>query len=135
VDSAALIALFNKNDQYHKEALEYYSLLTKTTKLVTTLLVISETYTWFRYHANYNLAFDFLEVINDAVSLDWLKVIYPDHILNIKTQNILLHYNDQKLSYVDATSIAVIEDLKIQDVFSFDSHFHIIKKNVWPRGY
>jgi predicted nucleic acid-binding protein len=64
IDSAALIALFNKSDRHHQEAVEYYNSLTKATKLYKTLLVVSETYTWFRYHLNYAVSAEFLEVIN-----------------------------------------------------------------------
>lgn len=134
IDSAALIALFNKNDQYHDTAFEYYNSLTKATKLFTTLLVVSETYTWFRYHLSYTVAVEFLDVINDSVASDWLKVLYPDAVIDSKAQDILRRYQDQDLSYVDAISFAVLENTKIKDVLTFDSHFHIIKRSIWPLG-
>ena len=135
IDSAALIAVFNKNDQHHKTATDYYGTLTKSTSLITTLLVVSETYTWFRYHLNHKIAIDFLDVVEEAIALEWLKIIYPDPFLNNQAQNILRYYSDQDLSYVDAVNIAVLQNMKIKDVFSFDSHFYIVKSNVWPMGY
>jgi len=134
LDSAALIALFSENDQYHDIAVEYYSSLTKKTILFTTLLVISETYTWFRYHVNYRTAIEFLDVIQDSIASEWLNIIYPDPVLNNQAQVILRQFQDQKLSYVDAVSFAVVENMKIKNVFSFDSHFRIKKTNIWPLG-
>jgi len=134
VDSAALIALFSKNDQYHDVAVEYYSSLTKKTILITTLLVISETYTWFRYHLSYKTAIEFLDVIQDSIASEWLKVVYPDPALDTQAQAILRQFQDQKLSYVDAMSFAVVQNMKIENVFGFDSHFRITKTNIWPLG-
>jgi len=134
IDSAALIAIFSKNDQYHDIAVDYYSSLTKKTILITTLLVISETYTWFRYHVNYRTAIEFLDVIQDSIASKWLNIIYPDLVLDTQAQVILRQFQDQKLSYVDAISFAVIENMKIKNVFGFDSHFRITKTNIWPLG-
>jgi predicted nucleic acid-binding protein len=68
------------------------------------------------------------------VSLDWLKLLYPDPVTDSQAQSILHLYRDQALSYVDAYSFAVLEAMRIKNVFSFDTHFHIIKKIIWPRG-
>ncbi|WP_152944898.1 hypothetical protein [Desulfofundulus thermobenzoicus] len=45
---------------------------------------------------------------------------------------ILKKYRDQDLSYTDAASFVILETMNIHDVFGFDSHFYIIKRNLWP---
>jgi len=35
-------------------------------------------------------------------------------------------------SYTDAMSFAILENMDIQDVFTFDTYFFIIKRTLWP---
>lgn len=69
IDIGAFIALCDRNDAYHREAVALYTSLTKETSLFTTLLVVSETYTWLRYRVGYFAASLFLEVISETLSL------------------------------------------------------------------
>lgn len=132
IDSGAFIAIMNKKDPFHQEARLFYTSLKRNTNVLTSLLVVSETYTWLRYHANYHLAACFLDIINKAEKAEFLKIILPTEDLINKTHAVLKNYNDQDLSYTDATSFVILETMNIQDVFGFDSHFYIISKNLWP---
>ncbi|MGB9885634.1 MAG: type II toxin-antitoxin system VapC family toxin [Moorellales bacterium] len=114
IDTGAFIALCDRNDVYHREAIAFYTSLTKETRLFTTLLVVSETYTWLRYRVGYSAASLFLEVIKDAVLGEWLSA-----------ETLLHRFRDQDLSYSDAVSFAVLKARNIADV---------VKKNLWPDG-
>lgn len=35
-------------------------------------------------------------------------------------------WNDQKISYCDALSVAIMQDKKIDKIFAFDHHFEIM---------
>jgi len=59
-------------------------------------------------------------------------VIYPDQALCEKARVVLERYRDQKLSYADAVSFAILETLEISDVFGFDSHFYVANCNLHP---
>lgn len=132
IDASGFIALSDKNDTYHEGAAAFYASLTKDTKLLTTLLVISETYTWLRYHVGYPAGRLFLDVVNEAVSSEWLMLVYPDQALFNAAESFLRRFHDQDLSYSDAISFAVLKARNIHDVFSFDRHFYLIRENLWP---
>lgn len=100
--------------------------------LITSILVISETYTWLRYHKGSRPAAIFLKILNDGIELGDLTVIYPNHDLCENARTYLQRYHDQKISYTDALSFALLNLLKSKDVFGFDSHFYIIGCNLWP---
>lgn len=95
-------------------------------------MVVSETYTWLRYHTGSNLAIRFLEIIEKAEKAGSLKVIIPHENVKSKAHAVLRKYLDQDLSYVDAVSFVILETMKIKDILGFDSHFYIIKRNLWP---
>jgi predicted nucleic acid-binding protein len=47
-----------------------------------------------------------------------------------ENENILLRYDDQAFSYVDAVSFALIERLRFRRAFAFDSHFEVFRPRV-----
>jgi hypothetical protein len=48
IDSGAFIALIDEHDSLHQVSQAFYKALTKRTSLITSLTVVSETYTWLR---------------------------------------------------------------------------------------
>lgn len=132
IDTGAFIALVDERDPLHQETRTFYTSLTKHTRLLTSLMVVSETYTWLRYHAGSNLAIRFLEITEKAEKTGFLKVIIPDEDVKNNAHAVLRKYLDQDLSYVDAVSFVILEAMKIKDIFGFDAHFYIIKRNLWP---
>ncbi|MEW6183572.1 MAG: PIN domain-containing protein [Bacillota bacterium] len=134
VDTGAFIALTDKRDRFHEAAKAFYLSVSKRASLVTTLLVVAETYTWLRYHGDFNLALRFLKAVEKASESGILAVIYPDEAICEKGRAVLEKYRDQKLSYTDATSFAVLKKLQISDVFGFESHFCAVKCTRLSRG-
>ncbi len=133
VDSGAFISLIDERDPLHKASQAFYKSLTKRIiPLLTSLMVVSETYTWLRYHVSYDSAARFLGIIERSEKAGILKVILPDDDMKVKIHAILKKYRDQDLSYTDATSFVILESMDIDDVFSFDSHFYITKRTLWP---
>lgn len=132
IDTGGFIALVDERDSYHQEARTFYMSLGKSTSLITSLLVISETYTWLRYQAGHYLASRFLDIIERAEKAGVLRVVIPDDNIRSKTHAVLKNYHDQNLSYTDAASFVILENLGIQNVFGFDNHFYIINRNLWP---
>jgi len=132
IDTGGFIALVDEKDSYHQEARTFYMSLGKSVSLITSLLIISETYTWLRYQAGHDIASRFLIIIERAEKAGLLKVALPDNEIKSKTHAVLKNYHDQNLSYTDAASFVILENMAIQDVFGFDSHFYIINRNLWP---
>ncbi|MEW6696528.1 MAG: type II toxin-antitoxin system VapC family toxin [Bacillota bacterium] len=132
IDTGGLIALLDETDTYHREASVFYRSLSRGALVYTSILVISETYTWLRYHINTHTAYRFLQIIEKATRNGHIKCIIPDIELVSKTHVVLREYQDQNLSYTDAMSFVILEVYDIQDVFGFDSHFYSVGRNLWP---
>jgi len=109
IDSGAFIASMDKKDPFHQEAQLFYTSLKRNTNLITSLLVVSETYTWLRYHANYHVSARFLDIIDKAEKAEFLNIILLTKDMINKTHAVLKNYNDQELSYTDATSFVILE--------------------------
>lgn len=132
IDTGAWIALIVSKDQYHQAAAEYYRHLNPATQRISSSHVISETYTWLRYKSGFAYASRFIATIRQASANDSLTVVQDDIDLIERAEQLLFHYPDQKLSYTDALSMAIIEREKITQVFGFDHHFQLMQCEVFP---
>lgn len=121
IDTSAWVAIADRNDQYAKEAGEAYkSLILKREQLITSDLVLVETYNLLSqtigsratvHFGNRLKENPFLKVVSVTIS-DWEKA-----------WKILERYDDKDFSFTDCTSFALMERLKIKTVFTFDAHF------------
>jgi hypothetical protein len=134
IDTGAWIALLDRSDQYHQQAVSFYQTLHSATILVTSSHVIAETYTWLRYKTDYQIAQKFLSASREASSNRRLQIVHDNADLLEKTEQILTDFPDQKLSYVDAFSMAIMKGMEIQNIFCFDQHFCLIQARVYPAG-
>lgn len=124
VDTGAWIALSDKSDQHHQDAITIYaSLKQRQEKFLTTDYVIDETVTRLRYDASHIVAVQFLDLIDKSEQLGVLKVISIDAITLKDAIAIFRQYNSALLSLTDCTSFAACRKLGIHEVFSFDQHF------------
>jgi predicted nucleic acid-binding protein len=121
VDTGAWFALADRSDQYHDQAIGIYpELLRGYQKLVTTNLVVSETYILVRRALGHREAMTFLESIEASPRV--IK-IYSDESLEAAAKDILRQYEDQDFSYTDGVSFAAMMQKEIEEAFSFDQHF------------
>ena len=120
VDTGAWFALADNSDQHHNQAIEIYPDLLRNYQLLTTNLVIAETYILIRRTIGHQAAITFLE--NIAAS-PRVITIYSDSVLEETAEDILRKYQDQDFSYTDAVGFAVMKQYGIVQAFSFDHHF------------
>ena len=121
VDTGAWVAIADKNDQYSKEAShQYRSLILKKERLITSNLVLVETY---------NLL---SQTLGASATIKFGNILPSTNLIRIETiteidwdrgWKILEKYDDKKFSFTDCTSFALMERLKIKTAFSFDVHF------------
>ena len=121
VDTSAWLALNNKNDQYHDEAV---SKITKVRQqkiqLVTSEYVFDESVTIIRYRISHRAAVAFGDALISS------NVASIEDITNeerLKAWVLFKKYRDKDLSFTDCTSFALMVKLKLQKAFSFDDHF------------
>ena len=100
---------------------------------ITSWGIVSETYTWIRYHIGEREASRWLAVKDAMENQGFLQTIYPDPQMEAGVRKVIGRYHDQKLSYVDAFSIALIQSRPdIDAVFAFDHHMALAGIPVLP---
>ena len=121
VDSSAWIALADKDDSHHKEAASSYPSIFKNHRtLITSNLVIAETYIVLLKELTHEVAIEFLERIKASPRI--LKICSNENI-ETEAEGILAKYSDQDFSYADAVSFVIMKRQKIRKSFCFDKHF------------
>lgn len=123
IDTGAWLALADKSDKLHVSATKAYPLVLKqSSRVVTTNLVVAETYNLIRRRLGYIAAIKYLESLRKSSHL--IK-IYANEILEIQAEETLRRYTDQDFSLADAVSFAVMRERGITKAFAFDHHFSV----------
>lgn len=122
VDTSAWFSLLNEKDKQHEKIKNIYqALLENNNTLILSNQILGETFTLIRYKIkNNNLPFKFIDLISKSIMI---KKIHIEEKTEKRAIKILENYKDQKFSYVDATSFAVMNSLELKYALSLDSHF------------
>lgn len=125
VDAGPLIALFNKNDSYHKKATQKInSFRDKQGRIITTLPVITEAIHLLHRAIGINAETGFLKWLTLPSGLE-IHPIGQEHIERIIT--LKEKYRDIPMDFADASLIVTAEDIKINLIFSIDDDFTIYR--------
>ncbi len=121
VDTSAWVALADKDDSHHRDAASSYPSIFKNHKsLVTSNLIIAETYILLLKELRHKAAIEFLERIKASPRI--LR-IYSNENVETEAEGILAKFTDQDFSYTDAVSFVMMKRQKIRKAFCFDKHF------------
>jgi len=130
VDTGAWVALAVEDDAYHREAAQVYpELLEGKGRLLTTNLVVAETYILLRRLAGHGAAISFLERIEASPRI---QKVYSTPQLEAEALKILKRFSDQDFSFTDAVSFAVMQWEGIEEAFAFDHHFRVMGFRLIP---
>jgi predicted nucleic acid-binding protein len=121
VDTSAFLALENRRDFYHSEALLFKDTCLKTGQtLITSDYVLDESYTIIRLRAGHAIAIQFGESLRKS------QFIRNEHItpeIIEEAWHLFKKFEDHDFSFTDCTSFALMERLNISIAFTFDAHF------------
>ena len=121
VDTGAWFAIQVSDDAHHSAARRVLPvILERCRSLVTSNLVIGETYTLLRITKGYREAKRFLDTLAHSKKLE--RVYVTEH-LEQQAYGILGQYSEHAFSFVDATSFALMRQAKMRHAFAFDTHF------------
>ena len=121
VDTSAWFAIQVTDDACHKAArLVLPAVVNACRSLVTSNLIVGETYTLLRLSRGYRAAKRFLDTLTQSGKLE--RLFISEH-LERQAYETLHRYADHPFSFVDATSFALMRQQRIQHAFTFDSHF------------
>jgi predicted nucleic acid-binding protein len=129
LDSGIFIAFLNARDRFHDQAKALFHLAKP--RWSTSLLVVSETYSWF-LHRHGEEAARALRTFVD--NLEGLRIYGADLQHHRKVARCLDRLRGTKLTYVDASSLCFMERHKIRKVWSTDHHLGLTGAEVLPRG-
>jgi len=128
IDTSAVIALRDPTEQFHKDAVQFYS---TNTHLVWAVLDITshETYTTVRYRGATSRALEHYSFLRSTKGFRLYRFSDDDEGDAI---GILKRYADQCLSFHDALCAAAMKRLGIAKVFTFDRDFDTLGFVVLP---
>jgi len=120
-DTSAWLALHDRNDKYHQEAIAK-SLHIKQQKMeiVTSDYILDESITIILFRVSHASALLFGESI---LSSQIVNLINIDRGYIQKTLKCFKKFHDKRYSFTDCTSYVLMKELRIQKAFTFDDHF------------
>lgn len=129
LDSGIFIALMSRRDRWHNQAVALFG--GPTPRWTTSILVISEAYTWFLHRMGEEQARSFRQLVDNLKGLRMQEASQEHHALVVR---MLDRFRGTKLSYVDASSLVHLDQRKIRRVWSTDHHLGLSGAEVLPRS-
>lgn len=121
VDTAAFLAIENRRDAHHQDAVAFRDASLKAGEtFITSDYVLDESYTIIRLRAGHAVALQFGE---DVRASRVLRVEYLAPEILEAAWRIFKAFADKEFSFTDCTSFALMERLRISTAYSFDEHF------------
>ena len=119
VDSSFWIAEAMSRDGRHEEAVRLAA-SQASERVSTSNLVVGETWTFLRRRAGYRVAMRWLDAANGLRELTVQRI---NEDLEAEAWAWLRVHDERPYSFVDATSFALMQRLRISDVLAFDGDF------------
>ncbi len=133
VDSSAWINLINKKERHYADAVAFHKSLNPLTLRITSWGIVSETFTWLRYHIGYQEASRWLMLKESLEQQGFLQAVFPDAQMEVEVRKVIDRFQDQDISYIDAFTIALVRSRSdIDAVFAFDHHMAFAGLPVFP---
>lgn len=120
IDTSALIALVHPRDQYHSTIHAYFERSGESMRGMTSNLVLAEFLSFFARHGNLEAALRFHDKMLQNADL---KVLWVDLPLHRESSDLLSKFSDQRLSFTDASSFAIMKKERLTQVLTFDENF------------
>jgi predicted nucleic acid-binding protein len=131
VDTSALVGKFLEEDEHHARAVDAMRrLLREGRQFVSTDYIFDEVVTRVRGRADHASAVKAGESIISSEVFDLVEV---DPSLRKEAWRLFKKYRDQKLSFTDCTSFAVMGKYGIREAFTFDDDFSKVGFDTLPR--
>ncbi len=130
VDTGAFLARHLKRDQHHDPALRGWRQLPKLSwRVHTSSFVLDETFTLLGRWASPGFAADRAEAI---LTSETLVILRPEAEDEFEALELLRKFGDQKVSFTDCVSFALMRRYGIAKAFGFDRHFVDAGFELWP---
>ena len=132
VDTGAFLARYLARDQHHQAArAAWRDLPTHPWPVYTSNFVLDETFTMLGRWSSPEFAADRAEALLTSVTL---VILRPDAEDELEALELFRKFGDQKASFTDCVSFALMRRHDIPRAFGFDRHFSDAGFELWPEG-
>ena len=132
VDTGAFLARHLARDQHHQAAqAAWRDLPTHPWPVYTRNFVLDETFTLLGRWSSPEFAADRAEALLTSVTL---VILRPDAEDELEALELFRKFGDQKASFTDYVSFALMRRHDIPRAFGFDRHFSHAGFELWPEG-
>jgi predicted nucleic acid-binding protein len=128
VDSAAHLALLNRDDQHHAAAVARLESL-REARLVTSRFVLAEVLNRAARDVGAKAATSYIRGVLDRDSCSVLPAM--EDVFD-RALDLVVRYEDQALSFVDCTTIVLMREGRLRTIFAFDRAFRRLGFEVIP---
>ncbi len=122
-DTGWWVAWVFPGDARHRDALAMLDRLGRNEEVLTTNLVMGETWTFLRRKDSHRTAVAFLDRIDQLQANGRLKVESVDEATQDRAWQWLRRHDERVYSYVDATSFDVMRRRRLREALAFDQDF------------
>jgi uncharacterized protein len=131
VDTGAFYARHARHDQHHAAALEAWEELERRSeRCVTSNFVVAETLTLLARRTSYSFA---AERGGSLYASGQIRMLRPDREDEVAALETFAKLADQRVSFTDCVSFALMRRNRVRRAFTFDRHFMAAGFQVWPR--
>ncbi len=121
IDASAWIAITNRKDQNHDEAVQVYTrLLASSTALVTTTWTAYEALTVVKSRLGFNQAQQLWDRVKSKSIVD---LVWIDESIEQSALQLFWQYKDKTWGVVDCSSLIVMKAIVCRQAFAYDTHF------------
>jgi predicted nucleic acid-binding protein len=129
LDYSAYMAFMNPEDPCHWKARSlFFSMDDLGRRFTTTNYVLFDVHKWIRNNCDYNVAHHFFQIIDAAVTVGRLYVLYGEEELEKEAKQFLQECPNVQLSLVEAVSVVAMLRHGISQIFTFNSRMLFLKK-------
>jgi predicted nucleic acid-binding protein len=129
LDTGIFVALLNRRDRWHEQAMALFG--GPPSRWCTSPMVASEGYSWFLHRMGEEAARTFRQLLD---SLDDLRMFEATLEHHRQVAKMLDRFRGSKLSYVDASSLCLLDEHGIGRVWSTDHHLGLTGAEILPRS-
>ena len=122
-DTSWWAAFVLPGDARHRDALEMLAGMGESEQVLTTNLIVGETWTLLRRRASHRTAVGFLNWTEALGSAAKLTVHAVTNDEESRAWRWLRRHDERKYSFVDATSFEVMRARRLREVLAFDNDF------------
>lgn len=123
-DTAAFVALGNRDDELHSEAVAVsQGLAAERAFILTTDAVLTEVVNTFSKAAWHSVAQRLVESLRASVALEAAEIVHVDLELWQRGWQLFLSRSDKDWGLTDCTSFVLMQEREVTQVFTSDRHF------------